>query len=444
MVEMAGGPFPGLHRVKARRGLRQSAIATRRLCRPEVGVPSRLRDSCARWRTDRAQKQWSREGVHISVSVRRGQQNPASVRGPGGRSPTGAATSVQRGAKRLLSLLGRWIEPAYRRNDLFEPRLGAHGTVGPGSDQDREHGSRVRAQVGRGGEGDGQCPPDVDPVKLKSTHTEGALMAHQLAAVLTRIGMQCLDEAVMAVLVNANQPSRPRRNQQPRWNRSGRWIRHEQSDLRQPYYRNPGETLQGGARFQTGSEVATSPRDQLVAVQMTRLSPESDTGRFGGHSQGGLGAGAGPCEHTESRCHPGAPTWLSAADRRSAFPGLPVVTAKGGLRRPRRGAPLCRPEVGVPWPACRESEGGLHRPRRSAPLCRPEVGVPWPACRQSERGLRRRGAARRCADRRSAFPGLPVVKARGGLRRPRRGAPRCRPEVEVPWPARDQAGSRFL
>ena len=154
-------------------------------------------------------KDRSREGVHISVSVRRGQQNPASVRGPGGRSPTGAATSVQRGAKRLLSLLGRWIEPAYRRNDLFEPRLGAHGTVGPGPDQDREHGSRVRAQVGRGGEGDGQCPPDVDPVNLKSTHTEGALMAHQLAAALARIGMQCLDEAVMAVLVNANQPLGP-------------------------------------------------------------------------------------------------------------------------------------------------------------------------------------------------------------------------------------------
>ena len=81
--------------------------------------------------------------------------------------------------------------------------------MGPGPDQDREHGSRVRAQVGRGGEGDGQCPPDVDPVNLKSTHTEGALMAHQLAAVLARIGMQCLDEAVMAVLVNANQPLGP-------------------------------------------------------------------------------------------------------------------------------------------------------------------------------------------------------------------------------------------
>ena len=31
------------------------------------------------------------------------------------------------------------------------------------------------------------------------------------------------------------------------------------------------------------------------------------------------------------------------ADRRSAFPGLPVVKARGSLRRPRRGAPLCRP-----------------------------------------------------------------------------------------------------
>ena len=55
-------------------------------------------------------KDRSREGVHISVSVRRGQQNPASGRGPGSRSPTGAATSIQRGWNGLRRALGRRIE----------------------------------------------------------------------------------------------------------------------------------------------------------------------------------------------------------------------------------------------------------------------------------------------------------------------------------------------
>ena len=97
------------------------------------------------------------------------------------------------------------IEAAYRQKDLFEQRPGAHGAVGRVPDQDRERGIRVRPPVGRGGEGDGQCPPEAGPISLKSTHRKAALMAHQLAAVLARIGMHCLDEAVMAVIVNAHQ-----------------------------------------------------------------------------------------------------------------------------------------------------------------------------------------------------------------------------------------------
>ena len=45
------------------------------------------------------------------------------------------------------------------------------------------------------------------------------------------------------------------------------------------------------------------------------------------------------------------------------------------------------------------------------PDCRPEVGVPLPASRRSEQPLTARGAARRCADRRSAFPCQRPVKA---------------------------------
>ena len=42
----------------------------------------------------------SGEGVHVSVSVRRGQQNPASVRGSDGGSPAGAASPFQQEARR--------------------------------------------------------------------------------------------------------------------------------------------------------------------------------------------------------------------------------------------------------------------------------------------------------------------------------------------------------
>lgn len=54
-------------------------------------------------------KDRSGEGVHVSVSVRRGQQNPASARGSDSGSLAGAATFVQRGAKHLRSAIGRWI-----------------------------------------------------------------------------------------------------------------------------------------------------------------------------------------------------------------------------------------------------------------------------------------------------------------------------------------------
>ena len=79
-------------------------------------------------------KDRSGEGVHVSVSVRRGQQNPASARGSDGGFPAGAASPsqqeakrsdeiarnlrqlwqgaaplVQRGAKHLRSVIGPWI-----------------------------------------------------------------------------------------------------------------------------------------------------------------------------------------------------------------------------------------------------------------------------------------------------------------------------------------------
>ena len=56
--------------------------------------------------------------------------------------------------------------------------------------------------------------------------------------------------------------------------------------------------------------------------------------------------------------------------------GRPSAGAVAGGCAVRGAPPLCRPEVGVPWPAGRDGEGGLRRPRRYAPLCRPEVGVP--------------------------------------------------------------------
>ena len=49
----------------------------------------------------------------------------------------------------------------------------------------------------------GQGSPEVGLVSLKSSQRRAPLMAHQLAAILARIGMECLEEAVMAVLVNA-------------------------------------------------------------------------------------------------------------------------------------------------------------------------------------------------------------------------------------------------
>ena len=49
------------------------------------------------------------------------------------------------------------------------------------------------------------------------------------------------------------------------------------------------------------------------------------------------------------------------------------------------------------------------------------------------------GAARRGADRRSAFQAVPAILREQRLRRPRRSAPRCRPEVGVPSGPRDSS-----
>ena len=144
--------------------------------------------------------------------------------------------------------------------------------------------------------------------------------------------------------------------------------------------------------------------------------------------------------------------------------------------------PDCRPEVGVPWPACRESEGGLRRPRRGAPRCGPEgrpsccemqprAGTPTvqmaPAARErrplasSPGGGRHARERETCPDdagpcRRECRTALPVHDGATAHRSHHLGAAPfhdggvCRTTrsweflpVGALWPARDQAGSRF-
>ncbi len=63
---------------------------------------------------------------------------------------------------------------------------------------------------------------------------------------------------------------------------------------------------------------------------------------------------------------------------------------------------------------------------RYAGRCRPEVGVPLPASRECEQPLTARGAARRGADRRSAFPGgRPVRASDGALHEKENNPPRA-------------------
>ena len=101
------------------------------------------------------------------------------------------------------------------------------------------------------------------------------------------------------------------------------------------------------------------------------------------------------------------PAMRGGADRRSAFQAVSAI-----LRYQRRGfAPRYR--------GFRRESERHYRPRRGA-RCRPEVGVPLPVARESEQPLTARGAARRCADRRSAFPCLhPVSERRRAERAPK-------------------------
>ena len=94
----------------------------------------------------------------------------------------------------------------------------------------------------------------------------------------------------------------------------------------------------------------------------------------------------------------------SGADRRSAFPARRVVKERSDPSASLRCAQRCRPEVGVPCPACREGEErSVVAALRAA--CRPEVGVPCPACREG-------GAIRRCCATRS----VPAPTGRTGQR----------------------------
>ena len=127
-------------------------------------------------------------------------------------------------------------------------------------------------------------------------------------------------------------------------------------------------------------------------------------------------------------------------ERNSSWPGpasSPQVSRSRAMpvggRRPvlpvgaRCRAPSCPREV-------RAEKGALPTvgslpPRPCGPLCRPEVGVPGPARRPAREGYVprrepsrqlgpcRRGPAGRCADRRSAFPGLRAALPVRGTRR---------------------------
>ena len=134
--------------------------------------------------------------------------------------------------------------------------------------------------------------------------------------------------------------------------------------------------------------------------------------------------------------------------RHSGVPGGARREVGGGLRRARRGAPLCRSgdrrsepggpcggawrralcgpvarHSGVPGGARREVGGGLRRARRGAPLCRS-------GDRRSEPGAPCGGAWRHAlcgpVARPSGVPGGARREVGGGLRRARRGAPLCR------------------
>ena len=121
------------------------------------------------------------------------------------------------------------------------------------------------------------------------------------------------------------------------------------------------------------------------------------------------------------RCRPEAggqfSRWGPAVARREG---------ESGLRRPRRCAPLCRPEVGVPLPARREGEWASTPSAGCAPRCRSEVGVPLPARREAS-GVDAPSAALRAA--------MPT-----GGRRSLACAPLCRPEVGGPLPLCRAAG----
>ena len=147
-----------------------------------------------------------------------------------------------------------------------------------------------------------------------------------------------------------------------------------------------------------------------------------------------------------------SPRFAGCAGQRSAFFCLRVACARSGLRRSPRCAGLCRPEVGVSLPARRlcsvriaplaplrgagppppgELAGGrrffacvllrlvaLRRSPRCAGRCRPEVGVPLPACCSAWWHCAARPAARGGAGRRSALSCLRLAPPGGmGARR---------------------------
>ena len=111
-----------------------------------------------------------------------------------------------------------------------------------------------------------------------------------------------------------------------------------------------------------------------------------------------------------------------------------------GSTPPRPCGPLCRPEVGVPLPASRESKRRHVVSTASGGRCRSETGAPALAPRSS--GVR---GSRACAP--PCPPGYAPRKEpsrRLGSTPPRPCGPLCRPEVGVPLPASRESKRRYV